>query len=182
MGEDTEHMEEAPEETAPKVELDADRVAAFQRKLLEEQNLSRAFLAGFVAAIVGAAIWAAATVITKYQIGWVAVGVGFIVGYAVRTQGKGVSRRFGILGGGLALCGCFLGHIFAGCAYVAKQESISFFLVLFTALRNSAFALELPKVTFTPMNLLFYAIAVYAGYRYSFRRISQEELAALVKE
>jgi len=35
--------------------------------------------------------------------------------------------------------------------------------------------------TFNPMDLLFYGLAVYAGYRFSFRRISAEELAKLTK-
>lgn len=31
------------------------------------------------------------------------------------------------------------------------------------------------------MDLLFHAIAVYEGYRFSFRTISEEELASLIK-
>jgi hypothetical protein len=35
------------------------------------------------------------------------------------------------------------------------------------------------KSSFQPMDLLFYAIAVYEGYRFSLKRISTAELAAL---
>jgi hypothetical protein len=50
--------------------------AALQR-LKSEQNLVLAALAGGVAALLGACIWAAVTVTTNYQIGWMAVGVVF---------------------------------------------------------------------------------------------------------
>jgi len=68
--------------------------AALQR-LKSEQNLVLAALAGGVAALLGACIWAAVTVTTNYQIGWMAVGVGFLVGYAVRSFGKGIDKSFG---------------------------------------------------------------------------------------
>ncbi len=36
-------------------------------------------------------------------------------------------------------------------------------------------------MTFQPMDLLFYAIAVYEGYRFSFVQISEEQIAGLIK-
>ena len=40
---------------------------------------------------------------------------------------------------------------------------------------NYAYTFDLMVETFSLTDLLFYAIAVYAGYRYSFRRLSLEE-------
>jgi len=36
-----------------------------------------------------------------------------------------------------------------------------------------------PGATFHPTDLLFYGIAVYEGYRFSFRRLSDADLAGL---
>jgi hypothetical protein len=32
------------------------------------------------------------------------------------------------------------------------------------------------KITFTVMDILFYALAIYAGYKFSFRKITPEQL------
>jgi hypothetical protein len=44
-----------------------------------DQNLSFGIVGGAVAAAVGATIWAIITAVTNYQIGWMAVGVGFLI-------------------------------------------------------------------------------------------------------
>jgi hypothetical protein len=40
-------------------------------------------------------------------------------------------------------------------------------------------AMELLVATFSPMDLLFYGIAVYEGYHLSFRQVTDQELAEL---
>ena len=67
-----------------------------------KNNNPLAIIGGLIAALVGAAIWAAITVETGYQIGYMAVGVGFLVGFAVRIFGKGTTQAFGIIGAVLA--------------------------------------------------------------------------------
>jgi hypothetical protein len=71
--------------------------AALQR-LRSEQNLVLAVLADGGASLLGACVWAAITFATSFQIGWMAVGVGFLVGYAVRTLGKGIDKSFAVVG------------------------------------------------------------------------------------
>ena len=36
--------------------------------------------------------------------------------------------------------------------------------------------ISLMRATFNPMDLLFYGIAVYEGYRFSFRQVTQADL------
>ena len=43
-----------------------------------------------------------------------------------------------------------------------------------------ALAWDLMVAFFGPMDLLFYAIAVYEGYKLSFRQISQQELGEML--
>lgn len=176
-------METEPTEQAEQTfQVDPAKMQAFNDRLEAEQNLLPGVLGGVVAAVIGAAIWAVVTVATKYQIGWMAIGVGFLVGFAVRTLGKGVSKSFGIVGAMCALFGCLLGNVLTACGFLANQESIPVFQVVLKALTRPALAVELIKITFSPMDLLFYGIAVYEGYKFSFRQITPEEIASLSKD
>jgi hypothetical protein len=142
-------------------------------RLRAEQSLLIALFAGFAAAIVGAIAWAAVTVATEFQIGFMAIAVGFIVGFAVRL-GNGIDKIFGILGAVLSLFGCVLGNVLSLIGFVSKQEHLS--------LADTIAGLDYGKLpqmltaTFSLMDLLFYGIAVYEGYRFSFRRITAEDL------
>lgn len=133
-------------------------------------------LAGLAAALLGGGLWAVVTLVTGYQIGFMAIGVGFLVGFAVRQAGKGMTAAFGIVGAGFALLGCALGNLLAVLAMVAENEGIAFFSAL--GQLDPAMAKELMVATFDPMDLVFYGIAIYEGYRLSFRQISAEELEA----
>jgi hypothetical protein len=134
-----------------------------------QQNLPLGILGGALAAAVSAAIWAAITAATGFQIGWMAVGVGILVGLGVRVLGKGVDNSFRVAGAALALLGCAAGNLCAGCFVVAGALTeasgvpVSFLDVLTTP---SIWA-EIMQATFHPMDLLFYGIAVYEGWRFS---------------
>jgi hypothetical protein len=132
-----------------------------------EQNLTLGIVGGVIGLIVGAVLWAIITVVTDYKIGYMALGVGFLVGAGVRFLGKGIEPRFGYVGGGLALIGCLLGNFLTVLIVISREFNIPF-LTLLTRL-NLDLIVESMKVTFRPMDLLFYALAIYAGYRYSFR-------------
>ena len=158
-------------------EVDQMKVQMFIQGIKDNQNLLFGIIGGVVAAGMGASIWALITVAANYQIGWMAVGVGFLVGYAVRICGKGIDKTFGIAGAVLSLLGCFAGNLLTTCIIISKHQNIPF-LDLLPRL-NSGVIIELTTATFNPMDLLFYAIAVYEGYKFSFRRISKEESTAL---
>lgn len=168
----------APQTSAADTQVDAARLQQFQRKMREEQDFSRGFLAGLGAAILGACLWAVITVLTGYQIGWMAVGVGFLVGYANRTFGRGVDKSFGYTGAALALFGCLLGNLLSVCIIIGNQTDTSSLSVL--AGLNPGSALDLIAATFQPMDLLFYGIALYEGYKFSFRKLSDKEVRSLV--
>lgn len=130
-------------------------------------NLALAFLAGLIAAVIGGVLWAVVTVSTNYQIGFMAIGVGFLVGYAVRF-GRGNTAIFGYVGAVLALFGCVLGNFFSLVGYVAQNQHVS----VLTALSTIDYA-KVPAImmeSFQAMDLLFYGIAVYEGYRFSLVR------------
>ncbi len=167
-----ENQTEQPAESAPA--LTEDKILQYREKLKLEQNLPLGIAGGAAAAIVGAAVWALVTVGTGYQIGWVAVGVGFIVGYSIRFLGKGVDNIFAIVGGALALFGCLLGNFFSLVGFAAKSENVDVFSILFSI--DYSLVPGIMIESFSPMDLLFYGIAAYEGYKFSIRQITEEEV------
>lgn len=147
---------------APAAVLDP---AALDR-LRMEQNLPMAFGAGGFAALAGAAAWALVTVVTGWQIGWMAVGVGALVGFMVQRAGKGLDARYGYIGAGWALFGCVFGNLLSMCAFLAAEEGVPVTAILGTL--SPAAALGILTITFSPIDLLFYGIAVMQGYRMAF--------------
>ena len=143
--------------------------------LKSEQNLTSGILGGAIGAVLGASVWAGVTGVTGYQIGWMAVGVGFLAGFGVRLLGKGIDRAFGVAGALLSLAGCGLGNLLAVCGLLSNQEGIPFFDLL--SRLDLEMVAELMVATFSPMDLVFYGIAMYEGYKFSFRPLSPEDLA-----
>jgi hypothetical protein len=134
-------------------------------------NLWLAVGAGVTAAIVGAAVWAIITITTKFQIGWMAIGVGALVGFAISYAG-GSGIAFRILGALLALLGCMLGNFLSIVAFASDSQHIS----LFEGLARVDYAAVGSTMwdSLWSTDILFYAIAVYEGFRFSAGRARKE--------
>lgn len=156
----------ATSKTAPTADDRAQQQMTRER-LRSDQNLAAGAAAGLAASLAGAAGWAAITYTTNYQIGWMAVGVGLLVGIAVRKAGRGVDNVFGLVGSGLSLLGCVLGNLLTVCIAVSSAQEIPFMQLM--GQLTPAVATEFLTATFSPIDLLFYGIAIYEGYHLSFR-------------
>lgn len=167
------------EANAPAPEIDQMKMQMLQQQIRDNQNLSLAVLGGAAAALVGAAAWAAVTVITDWQIGFMAVGIGFLVGYVVRRVGRGIDMSFGIVGAVLALAGCAFGNYFTACALISEYENVGLVEVLLAVDLNMA--IEIMIETFSVMDLLFYGLATYYGYKNSFHQMTEDELRSVIK-
>lgn len=143
-------------------------------KLRLEQNLPFAVIFGSIAALVGAALWAAITVATEYQIGYMALGVGALVGVAVRYTGKGIDQIFGILGAVLSLAGCVFGNFLSIVGMIAKENALNFFDVFSNFQFNMI--VQIMVETFSHMDIVFYGLAVYTGFKLSIRKITEKTL------
>ena len=152
-------------------------LAYAREQLRHEQSLPLGIMAGSGAALLGAIGWAIITAVTHFQIGFMAVGVGLLVGTAVRRFGKGFDSIFGVAGALLSLAGCALGNLFAVCAIGAAANNMSFFTLL--GRLDPIVAARLMAATFQPMDILFYGIALYEGYKLSVRRITQADIQKL---
>ena len=159
--------------------IDQTKLKFLMQNIRDNQNFSMALITGFAAALLGAIIWASITYLTGFQIGWMAVGIGFMVGYTVRIFGRGIDLQFQIGGAVLSLFGCLLGNLLTVCIFVAESESISFFELL--SLMDISLAFNFMTQSFQIIDLLFYGIAVYEGFRFSLYRLSEEELARVIK-
>ena len=142
----------------------------------DNQSPGMAIAGGFFAAVIGASVWAAVSYFTNYQIGWMAVGVGFLVGWAVRTLGHGIDTGYGIIGAAFSLFGCALGNVLAICAIIAKQEGLRFSEV-FSRL-DPAISFQLLLETFSPIDLLFYGLALYYGFKFSRIKVEPQKSAS----
>lgn len=130
----------------------------------DQSNLFMGLIGGGIAMLVGAVVWGAVTYFTEYQIGWMAIGIGFLVGIAVKFFGRGKSMIFGISSALLALIGCVLGNLLFYSGAIAREESAPFLEVLFFFLTTPAAMIELFSIAFDFMDILFYALAAYAGF------------------
>jgi hypothetical protein len=130
------------------------------------QNFGLAIVAGLAAAMVGAVLWALFVYLTNYQLGLVAIAVGALVGYAVRTAGHGIEPRFGFLGGVCAALGWALGTILCDLAFVAKEVDRPILTVIANLGVGQTMSLAFQNAG--AMDILFLAIAVWEGYKLSF--------------
>jgi len=146
------------------------RLANLQR----EQNYLLGVIGGLIGGITGALLWAAITIAIDYQIGFMAMGVGFMVGYGMRFLGRGIDKIYGITGGAIALFSVALGNFLFAIGILAEVWEVSYIEALWSF--NYAMTLELMTVTFSPMDIIFYLIAIYEGYRFSFRKLSSDDL------
>lgn len=169
------------EEQNPAVQIDATKLEQLMNEIKSKQSLPMAILGGIISSIVAAVLWAIVTYATGYQIGFMAIGVGILVGFAVNFFGKGMTLPFGIVGAAFALFGCILGNILTTIIAASFQEGIPASEIFAAFIAKPSITIEIMKETFSPIDLLFYGIAIYEGYRFSLRQITAEELESLRK-
>ena len=168
----TESPAEAQEPTARQLAL-----MQMVANIRAQQSLPLGIVGGSIGALVAALLWAAITAATHFQIGYMALAVGFIVGFGVQKFGRGVDRSFGVAGGVLSLLGCVAGNL--GATIVQASQQLKIPLATILAKLTPGLVWLLLKDGFQVLDLLFYGFAVYSGYRYAFRRLSEAEIRSL---
>lgn len=139
-----------------------------------EQNYTKALTTGIIVGLIGAILWGAITVATGYQIGYMAIAIGAGVGISMRYLGKGIDQIFGITGGIIAILSCFLGNFFSLVGFAANQEGLGYMEVL--SIIDYSLVPSIMMEAFSPMDLFFYAIAAYEGYKFAFRTFTEKDL------
>ncbi len=139
-----------------------------------QQNMYAGSLAATIAGLAGATIWALITITTGYQVGYMAFAVGGMVGLGMRYFGKGVDQIYGITAAGIALLSCVLGNFLSIYFWAADFMNVGYQSVFNILGYNHG--LKYMAENFHFMDVIFYGLAVYTGYRLSFRNISKKDL------
>jgi hypothetical protein len=134
----------------------------------QNPNMPMAVLAGLFAAIIAGSLWYAFTVITNYQVGYVAIGVGFLIGYAVRL-GSGKRRGFSLqmVSAGITLATLFISQYFVIHHYARKYMLEN--QAQFPGYNGQFFLLsplnpEVIKEMISPIGLIIWAVGIYFAY------------------
>jgi hypothetical protein len=146
-------------------------------KLRSEQNLGLGIGTSLLVGLLGAALWAAITVATEFQIGYMAVAIGAGVGYTLRYFGKGIDQIYGISGAVIAVLSCFIGNFLSLIGFVANAEGLGYIETLVGI--DYSLVPTAMKESFSIMDILFYGIAGYEGYKFAFRVFTNEDLSKL---
>ena len=147
------------------------------QKFKLEQNFPKALTAGLIAGLLGALLWGIITVTTGYQIGYVAIAIGAGVGISMKIFGKGIDQIFGITGAIIAVLSCFLGNFLSIIGFLANTESLGYIETL--TMIDFSQIIPIMTETFNPMDIVFYGIAGYEGYKFAFRTFTEKELEEL---
>lgn len=120
---------------------------------------------GFLAGSVTAFVWAYLTVLTGWQIGYLAIGIGFCVAFGARITGQGGSMAFQIMSACLAMLACLVGNLLVEVGFYAQDQGFDWLVSL--AQYTPYELLDYTLSDTQPIDLLFYALAAGAGYKYS---------------
>jgi len=151
--------------------------AVARKKLRRYQNFLYALIGGLLFTAAASLGWAFITSLTGYQGVYMALGVGLLVGIAVRFFGAGINRIFGILAALLALAGSLLGFYLSQAGFPEEMELASILKV--PDYLSPDVMLNTMRVTFIPLDLLFYFLAVLLAYLLAIRRINSRKRTRL---
>ncbi len=145
---------------------------ALTQEKKKKQSFSKALLFGVLASLIASCLWALFVAITKYRVGIMAIVVGAIVGLTIKHTGKGLNKTYGILGAFLALLSCALGD-FLSTAYLASSSMKIDYLIFIRALFENKAIFKYMSQVFQPTDAVFYSIAIYEAYHFSFKKIKK---------
>ena len=123
-------------------------------------NIGVGLLAAFAAAVVAAGVYGAIIGLTKHEIGWAAVGVGFLVGLAAGRLG-GRNPVLPVASAALSLGSVYIGQLVGEAMIGAKETGLSFSELFF---QHFDVVQEAWKADADPLTFLFFAIAAYVAF------------------
>jgi len=136
-------------------------------------NILGGLLAGIVAAVLATALWYAVVVVSHYQLGIVAIVVGFLIGQAVVL---GASNRGSIVLVGisvvLTLLALVISEYLIVANFVSQQLAPGGTIEL---IQSPAFVLDIvvESVKADPLTLAFWAIALFQAFTIPARQLSR---------
>ncbi|HTY72189.1 MAG TPA: hypothetical protein VMI11_07150 [Actinomycetes bacterium] len=120
-----------------------------------------ALVMGMGAAVGAAVVWALVAHLTNHDIGWMAIGVGWFVGFAMRAFGARRGTFSSVTAGALAVLGVGLGLVLATIDAVSRYFDVS----LLTAIEGLRWGVVAQDLSSDPLNWLFLVLAVLTAVR-----------------
>ena len=154
----------------------------FLERLRQRQSLLRAFALGVPALALMGFLWGAVNGISGVPLEWLPfIGMGYMVGTSVRAAGKGIDRRFGVVGAVLTLLGCLVSRFLAVSITLGFQNPG---LSNFTLLAEGTLGLRLRLLLDSTdwYNLAALVLSVCQGYYFARYRITPQEMSYLADE
>jgi antitoxin component YwqK of YwqJK toxin-antitoxin module len=147
------------------------------KKLRRYQSFLYALIGGLLITATAAAGWAFITAMTGYQGVYLALGVGVLVGIAVRFFGAGIKQIFGILAALLALTGSLLGYYLSQNGFLEELQLAR--IMGIPDYLDQELMLNSMRDSFVPLDLVFYGLAGLLAYFIAIRRINSRKMARL---
>lgn len=124
-------------------------------------------IGGLIGALVGGFVWGQIVKITEYEVGYVAIGVGFLCGWAVgffSQGGRGVPFQF--IAAVTSVLGIFFGKYYAVYLILVKEYGPDFSKEV-SLFSNDYFEFfrEIISEVSEPIDFLFYGLAIYTAWR-----------------
>jgi hypothetical protein len=125
-----------------------------------KNNIALGLVTAVAAALVAAGIYGFVIGTTKHEIGWAAVGVGFVIGLAAGRLG-GRNPVLPVVSAVLALGAVYLGQLVGEAMIGADELGVNFSKVFFD---HFDVVQEAWKADADPITFLFFAIAAFAAF------------------
>ena len=132
----------------------------------------RGLLAGAAVAIAGAIAWGLIVYLTKYEVGLLAVVIGYAVGYTVHRVGRIASQGTAIAAAVLAGAGILLGFLVTTVVAVASAFDLGFFEAASRITDTGSWG-EALRDSVTGVDWFFLAIGAFSAYSLVTRSRSQ---------
>lgn len=143
--------------------------ADFQvKKISNKDSYLTSIILGLFFGIIGSLIWFGAVILTEYQIGFVAIGVGWLVGFGILLgSGKKKSNKLLAIGIIVSFLSILFGEYLIANYYLVQyliEEGIISSFTLLNPFNVILVVFEL--IPEDPLTLLFWGIAVWFTYSY----------------
>lgn len=146
-------------------------------RLMSEQNLTAAVIAGAVATVLAAVAYGVVVEAWPFSYGFAAAGVGIVIGLSMGFVGRGISAGFAVAAAMFTIAGCLLGNLFVVVIGLAKSTARSPIDVFRT--HSLAGLIERSMSGFSLIDLVYWLIAVACAVFFARRPLSRADRLAI---
>ncbi len=148
------------------VEMTASEYDDFIASINQKANNSLGVLLGIGFGFVGATAWAIISKLTGYNIGFIAIFIGFLVGQGFVNAGRSTKPIMGVIAAIIALLSTLLGNLAFAFLQIADYHSMNVIDLVINF--DYHYLLNLIIDMHTAFDIIFYTLAASAAYKRSF--------------